>query len=64
MHSVPFLRLRDGSRTSTSMGQTRLHLPQPMHLSASTRIRKSACRLMGFRNTVTGQTYFQKARLS
>ena len=32
MHSVPFLRRRELSVTSTSMGQIFLHLPQETHL--------------------------------
>ena len=33
MHSVPFFRFRELSVTSTSIGQTRLHLPQSTHRS-------------------------------
>ena len=35
IHSVPFFLLRELSVTSTSIGQTRLHLPQLMHFSLS-----------------------------
>ncbi len=35
IHSVPFLRFLELSVTSTSIGQTRLHLPQEMHFDLS-----------------------------
>lgn len=35
MQSVPFCRFLELSVTSTSMGQTLLHLPQEMHLLLS-----------------------------
>ena len=35
MHSVPFFRLLELSVTSTSIGQTRLHFPQEIHLFLS-----------------------------
>lgn len=35
MHSVPFFRFLELSVTSTSIGQTRLHLPQETHFSLS-----------------------------
>ncbi len=41
IHSVPFTRLRLLSVISTSMGQTRLHLPQETHLDGSQVIRES-----------------------
>lgn len=39
MHSVPLARFLELSVTSTSMGHTRLHLPQEMHLLLSQRTR-------------------------
>src|SRR5699024_2776835 len=57
MHSVAFFRAREPSRTSTSIGQTRAHAPQSVHIAASTRTRISEKRLAGFKNAVTGQRY-------
>ena len=42
IHSVPFFRLRELSVTSTSIGQTRLHLPQSTHRSFLHLTRNSA----------------------
>ncbi len=39
MHSVPFFRFLAGFMTSTSIGQTRVHFPQWIHLAASGLIR-------------------------
>jgi hypothetical protein len=64
IHSVPLIRLRELSVTSTSIGHTFLHIPQEMHFSLSHLILIREKRLIGFRNTVTGQMYLQKARLS
>lgn len=64
MHSVPFLRFLESSSISTSIGQTFRHLLQEMHFVWSQVIRTGEKWLMGFRNTVIGQMYLQKARLS
>ncbi len=41
-----------------------IRVPQDMHFALSTRTRNSANRLIGFKNTVTGQIYLQNALLS
>ena len=64
MHSDAFARTLCPLLTGTFMGQTRSHLPQDMHFALSTRTRNSANRLIGFKNTVTGQIYLQNALLS
>ena len=64
IHSVPFFRLLELSVTSTSIGQTFLHLPHDTHLLLSHLILNNAKQLIGFKKIVIGQIYLQKARLS
>lgn len=64
IHSEWFLRCSVMLRISTFIGQFFSHFLQLIHLSGSSLIWKRAKRLAGFRKTVTGQIYLQKARLS
>ena len=64
MHSVPFLRFLELSVMSTFIGHTFLHLPQEMHLLSSHLMRNREKWDIGFKNTVIGHMYLQKARLS
>lgn len=64
IHSVPLVLFLELLVTSTFIGQIRSHFPQEIHFEESTVTRKRAKKDIGFRNTVTGQIYLQKARLS